>query len=125
MALLPDIDQTRSKVGHMARPVSTAVQKGMGHRTITHSWVMLLLPAFLFGDTNLAQAALYGLLSHLISDALVGRIQFFWPIRQGWVGIKVGKSMYRTVDRLVFYAAVVYLLYWGYNGGAEQLVHTL
>lgn len=125
MALLPDIDQARSKIGHMTRPLSSAMQKGIGHRTLTHSWVILLLPALLFGDTILAQAALYGLLSHLISDALVGRIQFLWPIKQGWVGIRLTKSMYRTVDRLVFYVAVVYLLYWGYNGGVEQLVRTL
>ncbi|MDF2679322.1 MAG: hydrolase [Brevibacillus sp.] len=125
MALLPDIDQARSKIGHMTRPLSSAMQKGMGHRTLTHSWVILLLPALLFGDTMLAQAALYGMVSHLISDALVGRIQFLWPIKQGWVGVRLTKSMYRAVDRLVFYVAVVYLLYWGYNGGVEELVRTL
>lgn len=125
MALLPDMDQARSKVGSMMRPVSSAMQKGIGHRTLTHSWVILLLPTLLFGNTALAHAALYGLLSHLISDALVGRIQFLWPIRQGWVGIRLTKSMYRTVDRLVFYGAVGYLLFWGYNGGLEQLVRTL
>lgn len=122
MALLPDIDQANSKVGSIVRPISAAVQKGIGHRTLTHSWAILLLPALLFGDTPLAQAALYGLLSHLLSDALVGRVQFLWPIKQGWVGIKVSKAMYRTLDRLVFYAAVCYLLYWGCHGGAGQLI---
>lgn len=125
MALLPDIDQARSKIGYRLRPLSSALQKGIGHRTLTHSWVMLLLPAMLLGDTLLAQAALYGLFSHLISDAMVGRIQFLWPIKQGWVGIKLTKSMYLAADRLVFYVALVYLLYWGYNGGADQLIHTL
>ncbi|MDR7318253.1 metal-dependent hydrolase [Brevibacillus nitrificans] len=125
MGLLPDIDQTRSKLGSMVRPLSYAMQKGIGHRTLTHSWVILLLPALFFGDTFLAKAALFGLLSHLISDAMVGRIQFLWPIRQGWVGIKLTKRLYRQMDRLVFYMAVAYLLYWGYNGGAERLVQSL
>lgn len=115
MALVPDVDQARSKLGNMIRPVSRAVQKGLGHRTLTHSWVILLVPALLFGDSPAAMAALWGLLSHLISDMLVGRIQFFWPIRMGWIGIRLSKKMYSVVDRCVFYLAIGYIIYAGYQ----------
>ncbi|WP_103108107.1 metal-dependent hydrolase [Brevibacillus reuszeri] len=115
MALLPDIDQARSKLGNMVRTVSRAVQKGFGHRTITHSWVILLVPALLLGDSPAAMAALWGILSHLISDMLVGRIQLLWPLRFGWIGIPLSKKMYTAVDQIVFYAALGYIIYAGYQ----------
>ncbi len=115
MALLPDIDQARSKLGNLAKPVSRAVQKGFGHRTITHSWVILLVPSLLFGNSPAAMAALWGILSHLISDMLVGRIQLFWPLRFGWIGIPLSKRMYSAIDQIVFYAALGYIVYTGYQ----------
>ena len=114
MALVPDIDQARSKLGHFLGPVSKMLQKGLGHRTLTHSWVILLLPAAFWGDSPEGWAALWGLLSHLISDMLVGRIQLFWPLRMGWAGVRLSRALYGTVDRLVFYAAIVYIIYMGY-----------
>ncbi|MGN7470983.1 metal-dependent hydrolase [Brevibacillus sp. SAFN-007a] len=115
MALVPDIDQARSKLGHLLGPISKMLQRGLGHRTITHSWVILLLPALFWGDTPAGWAALWGLLSHLVSDMLVGRIQLFWPLRTGWIGLRLPKTLYRTVDRLVFYAAIGFIIYTGYR----------
>lgn len=115
MALVPDIDQARSKLGHLFGPFSKMLQRGLGHRTITHSWVILLLPALFWGDTPAGWAALWGGLSHLVSDMLVGRIQLFWPLRTGWIGLRLSKTLYRTVDRLVFYAAIGFIIYMGYR----------
>ncbi|NQF17057.1 metal-dependent hydrolase [Brevibacillus sp. HB1.3] len=115
MALVPDIDQANSKLGNLMGPLSKMLQKGFGHRTVTHSWVILFLPFLLFGDSLATMAALWGILSHLISDMLVGRIQLLWPLRVGWLGIPVSKSMYRTVDRIVFYVAIVYIVIKGYQ----------
>lgn len=123
MALLPDIDKANSKVGRMARPLSRLVEKGIGHRTLTHSWVMLFVPALLFADPTVAHAALWGLLSHFISDALVGRIQFFWPVRQGWIGIPLSKNAYRMADKIVYYGALATIVYRGIQGGAEEVLH--
>ncbi|MGZ0051042.1 metal-dependent hydrolase [Brevibacillus gelatini] len=114
MALVPDIDQARSKLGHLFGPFSKMLQRGLGHRTITHSWVILLLPAFFWGDTPAGWAAFCGLLSHLASDMLVGRIQLFWPLRTGWIGLPLPKTLYRTFDWLVFYVAIGYIVYTGY-----------
>ncbi|MED4572369.1 metal-dependent hydrolase [Brevibacillus agri] len=115
MALVPDIDQARSKLGHLFGPFSKMLQRGLGHRTITHSWVILLLPALFWGDTPAGWAALWGVLSHLVSDMLVGRIQLFWPLRTGWIGLRLSKTLYRTVDRLVFYGAIGFIIYMGYR----------
>ncbi|WP_338136523.1 metal-dependent hydrolase [Brevibacillus agri] len=94
---------------------SKMLQRGLGHRTITHSWVILLLPALFWGDTPAGWAALWGVLSHLVSDMLVGRIQLFWPLRTGWIGLRLSKTLYRTVDRLVFYGAIGFIIYMGYR----------
>ncbi|GED34780.1 metal-dependent hydrolase [Brevibacillus centrosporus] len=120
-ALAPDIDKARSKAGKMIWPLSWLVEKGIGHRTLTHSWIMLFLPALLLGNPSIAHAALLWLLSQLISDALVGQIQLFWPIRQGWIGIPLPKFLYRMVDVLVFYAAIGYSVYLAYEKGIDLL----
>ncbi|MGG4495630.1 metal-dependent hydrolase [Brevibacillus reuszeri] len=54
MALVPDVDKARSKAGKAIWPLSWLVEKGIGHRTLTHSWVILLLPALLISDSSVA-----------------------------------------------------------------------
>lgn len=94
------------KAGKWIWPISWLVEKGIGHRTLTHSWVMLLLPALLNGDKLVALAALYGLLSHLISDAVVGRIQLFWG-----GGIPFPRFLYGLVDQATLIGVWVYIMY--------------
>lgn len=116
MALVPDVDKAGSKAGRMVWPLSWMVEKGLGHRTVTHSWVMLFIPALLFGDTLMAKAALWGLCSHLISDAVVGRIQFLWPLPKGWIGVRSSRYVYQAMDKLVFFGAIGYIVYRFYTG---------
>ena len=122
MALVPDVDKARNKAGKAIWPLSWLVEKGIGHRTLTHSWVILLLPDLLISDSSVALAALYGLLSHLLSDAFVGRIQLFWPVRQGWFGVPLPRFLYVIVDRTTLLAAAAYILYWGYREGIEAIL---
>lgn len=121
IALLPDIDKADSKAGKRVWPLSWLVDKAIGHRTVTHSWVMLMLPAF-FLSPNLIKVWFYSLLSHLVTDALLGRIQFFWPLKTGWIGIPLPKKIQSVVDNVTFLALVVYLVRWAYEGRSEILL---
>lgn len=116
-ALLPDIDKANSKLGRKVWPLSLFLERAVGHRTITHSWIVLLLPALPFFSLHpaIGHACLYGILSHLLSDMLVGRIQFFWPIRQGWIGIRLPRSLYSLVDTCAFFASCFAIGYWLYH----------
>lgn len=81
---LPDICHPQSKIGRKVPIFSWLISSTFGHRTITHSWLMILAFTFLFMASNLPAALTYGLLigvaSHLVLDAFTDQgIQFLWP----------------------------------------------
>lgn len=91
-ALLPDIDTQHSGFGKFIRPVSGAIERRFGHRTITHSllgvailalgssWLLLLNP-------NVWVWLIVGVLTHLVLDTanIVG-VPLLWPHRlQFWM----------------------------------------
>jgi inner membrane protein len=110
-SLLPDVDHPKSRVGRLARPVSTAIASVLGHRGITHSafavfwFVVLLLHA---GYQRGAVSALaVGYLSHLGADMLTPQgLRLAWPLRGTW-----GLPLCRTGSRME--AAVVLALVCG------------
>ena len=55
-SLLPDIDHTKSIIGKAFLPISSALNRRYGHRTITHSLVALLI---LTGILSVAQNVLF------------------------------------------------------------------
>ena len=42
-SLLPDIDHTQSIYGRIFYPISKQINEKFGHRTITHSWIAVLI----------------------------------------------------------------------------------
>jgi inner membrane protein len=72
-SLLPDIDLPTSAVGRPLFPISRALNEQIGHRTLTHSvigillLVMILLPLFLLAPL-IFWALLIGYFSHLLID---------------------------------------------------------
>jgi inner membrane protein len=103
-ALLPDIDNARSTLGHRFGAVSKEIQRIAGHRTIFHSLLGLLigsllaiglerviinvlglrgfvLPARLTGTSHLVfYGILFGCVMHIAADALtLGGVPLFWP----------------------------------------------
>lgn len=72
-SLLPDIDLPTSAVGRPLFPISRALNEQIGHRTLTHSvigillLVMILLPLFLLAPL-IFWALVVGYLSHLLID---------------------------------------------------------
>lgn len=103
-ALLPDIDNARSTMGHKFGIVSKEIQKIAGHRTIFHSLLGLvigsllaiglervviyvlgqrgfLLPAQFVGASHLVFfGVLFGCVMHIVADSLTqGGVPLLWP----------------------------------------------
>lgn len=103
-ALLPDIDNARSTMGHKFGIVSKEIQKVAGHRTIFHSLLGLaigsllaiglqqvvisvlsqhgfLFPAQLVSESHLVfWGVLFGCIMHIAADALtLGGVPLLWP----------------------------------------------
>lgn len=93
-SLLPDIDHTKSIIGKLFYPISRAIDRKFGHRTITHS-LTFFVPALLFviflelnlinpyfERTGATFSMIFGfaLFSHFILDMLtVQGIPLFFP----------------------------------------------
>ena len=89
--LLPDIDHTKSLIGKVFLPISRALNRRYGHRTITHSLVALvgltviisIIQTNFFPTIKIAQvfALAYG--SHLLLDMVtVQGIPLFYPFKK-------------------------------------------
>ena len=99
-SLIPDIDHPQSTLGHYIKPVSKFIKEKIGHRTVTHSGLWMILFGFLlyrFFNTVYFPAVLGGFvgwLSHMISDSMTtGGVPWFWPLkrkRYGFTRIKSG-----------------------------------
>jgi inner membrane protein len=106
-ALLPDIDNARSTMGHKFGIVSKEIQRIAGHRTVFHSLLGLAIGSLLaiglervviyvLDKENLAVPAafvgashlvffgvLFGCVMHIAADALtLGGVPLFWPNRR-------------------------------------------
>jgi len=71
-SLLPDIDETRSRIGRKSKIISKIINLLFGHRKFIHTiWIPILL-FILFNLVNfeVALAILIGYLSHLFMDAI-------------------------------------------------------
>jgi membrane-bound metal-dependent hydrolase YbcI (DUF457 family) len=103
-ALLPDIDNAHSTLGHKLGWVSKSIQRIAGHRTLFHSLLGLVLgsllalgleqvvsylllrqgliiPAmFVRGEHLVFIAVVFGCIMHIAADALTeGGVPLFWP----------------------------------------------
>ncbi len=84
-SLLPDVDLPTSKFGRVLFWLSTRLERDFGHRTITHSFLALLVVALLAGpiyllDPNWYWALLGGYWSHIWIDMLNLRgADLLWP----------------------------------------------
>lgn len=106
-ALLPDIDNARSTLGHKLGIVSKEIQKIAGHRTIFHSLLGLVIGSllaiglervviYLLGQRGLSVPAqyigashlvffgvLFGCIMHIVADSLtLGGVPLLWPSRK-------------------------------------------
>jgi len=90
-SLFPDIDHTRSTIGKCFYPLAKFIDRRFGHRTITHSLIMLfsttlivqLIQSAFIGDSNFTAIWLLAFSSHLIFDMMtVQGVPLFYPFYQ-------------------------------------------
>jgi inner membrane protein len=86
-SLLPDLCHPGSYLGKKTSFLSKTISKTFGHRTITHSWVMILLVMMLPNwidwtyEGSLGMGLAAGVISHIILDAATSRgVQLFYPL---------------------------------------------
>lgn len=133
-SLLPDVDTTTSGAGKFLKPISGWIESKFGHRTITHGLLFAAVAsaALLPFGVPVALAMLWGILSHLLLDALnvngvpllwPSRLMFwFWPSRS--MRIRYGSSAESSVALV---CAVLALTFWplgsdGFNTSFRRLV---
>jgi inner membrane protein len=127
---IPDISNTYG-FGRIVRPVSSHISQKWGHRTITHSWVMLLISfalcslfKWITGD-NVVWFFLLGVFVHISLDMInISGVRFFYPDRMLLVmpsehDVRIGTGS-RKEKHLAFAFFIVMLLtiplgLWGYD----------
>ena len=90
-SLLPDIDHTKSIIGKLFFPLAQAINRKYGHRTITHSVIVLIgLTAIISGFQSayfpsIKAAQVFGLAygSHILFDMMtVQGVPLFYPFKK-------------------------------------------
>lgn len=119
--LLPDVDDNRSFAGRVFFFISRPLRHFVGHRTLFHSWIpiLLLIVSTLIWREGITLALLTGFVSHILLDMLVGRVQFFFPARLN-IGIKMPYALYVVFDltaRVGLVAVILIFLWHTYSEG--------
>ncbi len=87
-ALLPDLDSPQSSFGRLIPLLSKPLHSILGHRTITHSLLAVILLYSVLTSSpqwhTWADAICIGYFSHVIGDMLIGTngVALFWPLKQ-------------------------------------------
>jgi inner membrane protein len=86
-SLLPDLCHPGSYLGKKTSFLSKTISKTFGHRTITHSWIMILLilqlPEWIdwIYKESLSMGLAAGVISHILLDAATSRgVQLLYPL---------------------------------------------
>jgi len=112
-SLFPDIDEIKSKISQKIKPLAWIINFFLGHRGLMHSiWIPIILYLLLFiFNINIAIAASFGYLSHLLLDCFtVQGIRLLWPYKKRLKGfIKTG-SWLEYLVLIALLIADVYLL---------------
>lgn len=113
-ALLPDLDDPRSRLGRKVAPVSFAAKVVFGHRGALHS-LLGVLGAFLLAKLAVPWAAvpvLLGYLSHLVVDSLnPAGIPWLWPVVRKHFGLPL-VSTGSMAEKLLVFPVLVVLCGW-------------
>ena len=136
-SLLPDVDRPPAKIGRLFWFVAVPLERRFGHRTLTHSAVMLLAVAALAAPLWWVQPLYYwavvgGTWSHLWLDMLnVRGVDLFWPSplrvvtpgNRNW-RLQVGSKgeMILLSGLLVAATALVPLSQMGFRDGLQALL---
>jgi inner membrane protein len=118
-ALLPDIDHKSSKIGRAVPLIDNIISSAFGHRTFTHSLLILILGYWLFQTISLPVSLelgiLLGMVNHILLDMLtVDGVKFLWPFKVR-VGIPVGVKSGGPFEQALIVFFVIMIGYFGYQ----------
>ncbi|MFC2947564.1 metal-dependent hydrolase [Virgibacillus sediminis] len=110
-AVIPDLDEPKSKFGRLFLPIAYPINKVFGHRTITHSLLFAVLAGMLLYHLTekwvwLGTSA--GILAHILGDMLTGRVKFFYPAQKS-LGISTNPLMFIILDRITAILSLLYI----------------
>jgi len=129
-ALMPDIDMTKSTLGKLLYPISYPISKIFGHRTITHSFLGLIIFNVLLGvmfdsivKTQYINSYIIrythfhfsvGYLTHLFSDMLTYQgVPLFYPIKKSFNIAKINskKAPDKTITSIITMLIILTLVF--------------
>ncbi|CRH64688.1 Inner membrane protein ydjM [Chlamydia trachomatis] len=118
-SILPDICHPNSMIGRRVPLLDNLISEVFGHRTITHSLLILILTLFFFGWTTwplgLEYGIFIGMVSHLVLDAFTKQgIQFFWPFKVK-VGFPFGITTGGMLEKAFMAMLITFIGYYGYT----------
>lgn len=123
-SLIPDIDNTRSYIGHKVKSISKAINKYSGHRGITHSILGLIIFIILllgighitsFNNCPYYKIFLLGLfagyVSHLAFDIItVGGIPLFYPFKKKFRLFELRSDKYQNFISIICIVLTIFIL---------------
>lgn len=83
--LLADIDHPKSYVGSKVRLISDMLYSTVGHRTLTHSLLFVIVAGSIVGlfNISLGVGVALGILSHIVLDMLTGSgVAYLYPFQR-------------------------------------------
>ncbi|MCB5935617.1 metal-dependent hydrolase [Bacillus sp. DFI.2.34] len=109
-AIIPDLDEPKSRFGKSFFFISIPLNQLFGHRTFTHSLLFVAITGLitlLFGP-KVSIASMIGILAHIFGDMLTGRVQLFYPKKMK-VGLKISRMAFLITDRFTRLMALLWL----------------
>ena len=107
--LLPDIDESSSKIGRKARPISCLLK----HRGFFHSmWIPLILVFILYlFSIEMSLAVFIGYFSHLLLDSFTKQgIKFVYPFRWRVSGFAKTGGLFEKILFIVLVVLIIVMI---------------
>jgi len=89
-SLLPDIDTPKSYLGHKFKLLSSFIFQVFGHRTLTHSILLITIIFFIvviiWGMNTIIVGLTIGIVMHILGDMLTGKVACLYPMNKKKIG---------------------------------------
>jgi len=89
-SLLPDIDTPKSYLGHKFKLLSSFIFEVFGHRTVTHSILLMTMIFFIvsliWGLNTIIVGLTIGSVMHVLGDMLTGKVACLYPVNKKKIG---------------------------------------
>jgi inner membrane protein len=121
-AVLPDIDHPQSLLGRMFPFISYPLNTFFGHRTITHSIWLLIVPFLIGVWFHPVLWVAIGALTHIIIDALnTSGVQLFYPYSKKTVVLANDTFRFPTASKQEFILFLILtVMCWGHKSIANR-----